>query len=105
MMKAAGKIVLLIMGLLPVIFFSLAFAILGTHFHSTNILLMIGFVISSIAPFIVFVYYVINVIRKKDMIKEVKYLWITVLFFGNILAYPFFWYLHIWKKPVCTPEN
>jgi len=100
-----GKIVLLIMGLLPVIFFTLLFTIAGPHVESKNVFLVVMTLVSGLVPFVLFVYYSIHVCRNNRMTKENKYLWIAILFFGHILAFPFYWYMYIWNKPRNITEN
>jgi energy-coupling factor transporter transmembrane protein EcfT len=43
------------------------------------------------------VFYIIYLFRTRNIPKEKKGLWLAVLFFANILAMPFFWYVYVWK--------
>ena len=45
------------------------------------------------------VFYMINVFRNERVEKDKKVLWAVVLFLGNMLAMPVYWYLYIWREP------
>ena len=45
------------------------------------------------------VFYIVNVFRNERVDKDKKVLWAVVLFMGNIIAMPIYWYLYIWKEP------
>ena len=47
------------------------------------------------------VYYIVHVFQnpRLDDDKNTRLLWALVLFFGNMLAMPIYWYLNIWKVP------
>jgi len=97
--KVILKIALLIFGLLPCIYFILFFTIVGPGERTTSLFFIIIFVITAISIPGAFIFYVVDVYRNSGVIKEQKHLWAAVLFFGNVLVYPFYWYLHIWRKP------
>jgi hypothetical protein len=44
-------------------------------------------------------FYIVNVFRNDRVEKDKKVLWAVVLFFGNTLAMPVYWYLYIWREP------
>jgi hypothetical protein len=44
------------------------------------------------------VFYIVNVFRNERVVKDQKVLWAVVLFLGNALAMPIYWYLYIWKE-------
>ena len=93
-----GKISLLIWGISPVIFFILLFSIAGPHGRSTNSALAAVFILIALAPFLVFIFYIFHIRKNNYLTKETKYLWVAVLFFGNIIAFPFYWFLYVWKS-------
>jgi len=99
MIKATAKIALLIFGLLPIALFILAFIMLEPGEKTRSLLFVIMFIITAISIPGTFIIYVVDVYRNKNIIKEQKHLWAALLFFGNIIVYPFYWYLHIWRKP------
>jgi hypothetical protein len=55
--------------------------------HLTTMLLIIGL----IASYIVYLF-------KTDFVpKDKKALWAVVIFLGNLLAMPIFWFLYVWR--------
>jgi hypothetical protein len=48
------------------------------------------------------VFYIVNVFRNERVDKDKKVLWAVVLFMGNMIAMPIYWYLYIWKEPAVT---
>lgn len=51
------------------------------------------------------VFYIVDVFKNKRIENDKKALWAIVLFMGNMLAMPVYWYLFIWKSaaPAVTP--
>lgn len=45
------------------------------------------------------IFYIVNVFRNERVDKDKKALWAVVLFMGNMIAMPIYWYLYIWKEP------
>ena len=43
------------------------------------------------------VFYIVNVFKNKRIENDKKALWAVVLFMGNMIAMPVYWYLFIWK--------
>jgi hypothetical protein len=43
------------------------------------------------------VFYIRHVFQNDRMQEDRKMLWAVVLFLGNALAMPIYWYLYIWK--------
>jgi hypothetical protein len=39
----------------------------------------------------------VNVFRNDQVEKDKKVLWAVVIFMGNMIAMPIYWYLYIWK--------
>jgi hypothetical protein len=51
-------------------------------------------------------FYLVFLFKTDVVPKDQKALWAVVLFLGNVLAMPIFWYLYIWSpktKPVSNP--
>jgi hypothetical protein len=42
--------------------------------------------------------YIVNVFRNDRVEKDKKVLWAVVLFMGNMIAMPIYWYLYIWRE-------
>jgi len=45
------------------------------------------------------VYFIVDVFRNARVDKDKKVLWAVVIFLGNMIAMPIYWYLYIWKEP------
>lgn len=48
------------------------------------------------------VFYIVNVFRNERVDKDKKVLWAVVLFMGNMIAMPVYWYLYFWKEPALS---
>lgn len=44
-------------------------------------------------------FYVYYIFKTERVAKDKKALWAVVIFLGNIIAMPVFWFLYIWKEP------
>ena len=44
------------------------------------------------------VFYIVNVFRNDRVDKDKKALWAVVIFMGNMISMPIYWYLYIWKE-------
>ena len=42
--------------------------------------------------------YIFYIFKSKYVPKDKKALWVSIIFFANIFAFPVFWYLYIWRK-------
>ncbi len=49
--------------------------------------------------FALLVIYIMHVFKTDRVPQEQKALWAVVLFLGNMVAMPIYWYLYIWRKP------
>ena len=96
--RETGKIALLIFGLLPFIFFALAFTIVGIGESTTSLFFIILFWLTALSIPGALILYIIHIFRNGNIPKDTKYLWAALLFFGNVFVYPFYWYLYIWRK-------
>ena len=45
------------------------------------------------------VVYIVHVFRTDRIAQDKKALWAVVLFLGNVIAMPVYWYLCIWREP------
>lgn len=45
------------------------------------------------------VFYMVHLFRNEAVPQEQKALWAVVLFLGNVLSMPVYWYLYIWAPP------
>ena len=97
--RRLAKILLLVFGLLPYIYFILFFTIVGSGESTTSLFFTILFAFTVISMPSAFIFYIVNVYMNKGVIREKKHLWAALLFFGNIIVYPFYWFLYIWREP------
>lgn len=44
------------------------------------------------------IFYMVNVFKNDRVDKDKKVLWAVVIFMGNLIAMPIYWYLYIWKE-------
>jgi hypothetical protein len=51
------------------------------------------------------VFYMVNVFRNDRVDKDKKVLWAVVIFMGNMIAMPIYWYLYIWREETELPDN
>lgn len=49
--------------------------------------------------FVLLVIYIVHVFKTDRVSQDKKALWAVVLFLGNMIAMPIYWYLHIWRAP------
>jgi hypothetical protein len=50
------------------------------------------------------VFYMVDVFRNNRVDKDKKVLWAVVIFLGNMIAMPIYWYLYIWKEPAVAGQ-
>jgi hypothetical protein len=50
------------------------------------------------------VFYIVDVFKNERVDKDKKALWAIVIFFGNMIAMPVYWYLYIWKEPAIANQ-
>ncbi|MCL5093750.1 MAG: hypothetical protein M1355_01315 [Patescibacteria group bacterium] len=55
--------------------------------------------------FVLLIIYVRDVFKNPAIIQEKKTLWAVVLFLGNMIAMPVYWYLYIWQEPAKNPNS
>jgi hypothetical protein len=48
------------------------------------------------------IFYMVDVFRNDRVDKDKKVLWAIVIFMGNLIAMPIYWYLYFWKEPALT---
>ena len=51
------------------------------------------------------VFYIVHLFKTPAVRQDMKALWAVVLFLGNMLAMPVYWYLYIWKPLQATPPE
>lgn len=43
--------------------------------------------------------YIVHLFRTDRIPADKKALWAVVLFLGNMMAFPIYWYLYLWRQP------
>jgi hypothetical protein len=98
-----AKIMLLITTLLPFVFLLLS---IGLRFYTTlNTLFYICVALYYILILGLIILYIINVYRNTNVALNQRTLWAVLLACGNVLVFPFYWYIHIWRKPRIDPTS
>jgi hypothetical protein len=105
------RILILILTLLPfahIIFFMSVFFMAATNSHGMRDIVPILF-FSHFATMIFMVgligFYISYIFKSPRVDKDKKALWAVVIFLGNMIAMPIFWYLYIWKDPEIREDN
>lgn len=45
-------------------------------------------------------FYIVHVFKNPALAGDKRTLWAVVLFFGNVIAMPAYWFLYVWRQPV-----
>jgi len=48
----------------------------------------------------VLIFFIINLSRNKKMDQTEKAVWVLALVLGNVICYPIYWYMKIWKEDI-----
>ena len=104
-----APIVLMIL-MLVVVFTTFSSAPFGRRMNEDSFSSLFGaiFVLQIVAWLLMVgltIFYIVNVFRNDRVEKDKKALWAVVLFLGNILAMPVYWYLYIWREPQALPSG
>ena len=96
-MKILTKVILLMLTLLPFLGSLLVFLIAGLHIQINVFIVAILMATTILAWPGMLIFYLINVFRNTTVVQNQKVLWAVLFFFGGILVFPVYWYLHIWR--------
>jgi len=44
------------------------------------------------------VYYIIHALRNTRLPQTERLLWVIIIFVGNMLVMPIYWFLHVWRE-------
>jgi len=83
--------------------FFISFMTMGQpHQHSDGMPLMFKIILplhllTMLEMFGLLAVYIIHLFKTDHVTQDKKALWAIVIFMGNILAMPIYWYLYIWK--------
>lgn len=112
-MKKTGKIVLGLATFWPIVyvfafstFFIVNLLLIITKripgnpiFFSSYVWLFVLHLITMLWMITLLVIYIVNLFNNDRVEQDKKALWAVVLFFGNMIAMPIYWYLYIWREP------
>jgi len=56
-------------------------------------------ILTIVEVWVLLVFYIIHVFKTDRVSQDKKALWAVVLFLGNMIAMPIYWYLYIWREP------
>jgi hypothetical protein len=114
-MKKPTKILLGLASLWPLVYIVFFFIFILSSFfflsssagqeHSPPVSFMVIFLLHLLTMLWIMaltVFYIVNVFRNERVDKDKKALWAVVLFMGNMIAMPIYWYLYIWKEPAVS---
>jgi hypothetical protein len=45
-------------------------------------------------------FYIVHVFKNPALAGDKRVLWAVVLFMGNVIAMPVYWFLYVWREPV-----
>lgn len=101
-MTKKSKIVLGIATLWPLlytfIFFAFVLLAVFTASNSTGFeIILLLHIFTIMWMFCLVVIYILNVFKNDQIIQEIKILWALLIFFGNVVTMPVYWYLYIWR--------
>ena len=58
---------------------------------------------SMLISFGLMVYYIVHVVNNKRIDSNERLVWILVFVFANMIGYPIYWYMRIWKEEHAAP--
>ena len=62
-------------------------------------LIFVLHLLTMLEVFVLLVFYVVHLFKTAAIPQDKKALWGVVLFLGNVLSMPVYWYLYIWNPP------
>lgn len=104
-MGKAGKIILGILSVWPVLYFGIFTQMMIPGFvkngvDTPNIWLIVAVhLLTALLCFILFVYYLVKTV-KNDKLGDQKTAWVLAMIFVGPVAWPAYWYFFTWKKNV-----
>ncbi len=110
-MKKTSKILLGVATLWPLVYVMLFFLLVASFFFAASrgparggplpdlffIIFPLHFLMMLLSMGLT-VFYMVDVFRNERVNKDQKVLWAIVLFMGNMIAMPVYWYLYIWPE-------
>lgn|SRR5574338_165546 len=72
------------------------------HFLGNMIWMIILMALMAIFTFGLFIYYVVHVVNNKTIDSSERLVWILVFIFANMMGFPIYWYMRIWRETPVT---
>lgn len=107
-MQKSAKVLLGIVSLWPIVYmflffvfvFSMAFGFGKGEDPGPAMAIVFGLhLLTMILILALTIFYIVNIFRNDRVDKDKKALWAIVIFMGNAIAMPIYWYLYFWKEP------
>ena len=58
-----------------------------------------GLIVSSLG---LLIYYIIHIMNNTRLNSMEQLVWVIIILFANMIGYPIYWYMQIWKAPAAT---
>lgn len=68
------------------------------YFLGNMIWMIILIALMGIFTFGLFIYYVVHVVNNKTIDSNERLVWILVFLFANMMGFPIYWYMRIWRE-------
>jgi hypothetical protein len=101
----------------PIIYMCLFFGFIAYSFSSANLpagqssgvpvlfkFIFVLHLLTMLLMFILMAVYIVHAFRTDLVPADKKVLWVVVLFFGSVVAFPIYWYFYMWS-PVGRGSN
>lgn len=112
-MKPTVKLILGLATLLPLVYMILYFVVFISLFFSSVLgnppigvpgeqhfaSMFIGHFIMMLWIMALLVFYIVHLFKNESIPNDKKALWAIVIFLGNVLAMPVYWYIYVWNTP------
>lgn len=102
--RRAGQVLLGLLTVLPSLYFVLFFLLIGFAMTgSTSDDLFALLPVTHLGMIFLWwgltAYYLVHVFRTPRLVGTNKALWAALIAFGGPIAWPVYWYMHVWRKP------
>ncbi len=91
------KITMLTGIILPIVF--VLSAIINRFNEPTNVSFYVLGVLAYVSLIGLIIIYIVNTFKNNRVAKNQRALWSVLLIAGNIIIFPIYWYLYIWREP------
>lgn len=105
-MKKTGKLLLLFVTLYPIVyliyFITAIMNMMMTLDDPASVggvfpMLFMMHLIAMVGVIALITFYIVHAVRNRALANETRIIWVLLIFLGNMIAMPIYWYLYIWK--------